>query len=53
PKLKPKAKFFPDCYRHEWISARLFEAMIADCDTDEQWLARLANWQNHIEENRD
>ncbi|AIZ78502.1 type I-F CRISPR-associated helicase Cas3f [Actinobacillus equuli] len=52
-KLKPKAKFFPDCYRHEWISARLFEAMIAGCDTDEQWLARLANWQNYIEENPD
>ncbi len=52
-KLKPKAKFFPDCYRHEWISTRLFEAMIAGCDTDEQWLARLANWQNYIEENPD
>ncbi len=50
-KLKPKAKFFPDCYRHEWISARLFEAMIAGCTTDEQWLTRLANWQGYVESN--
>ncbi|MGC6377336.1 type I-F CRISPR-associated helicase Cas3f [Bisgaard Taxon 45] len=34
-----------DSYRHEWISARLFEAMIVDCQTDQAWLARLANWQ--------
>ena len=30
-----------DSYRHEWISLKLFELMIADCATDEAWLERL------------
>ncbi len=30
-----------DPYRHEWISLKLFELMIADCTTDEAWLERL------------
>ena len=30
-----------DSYRHEWISLKLFELMIADCTTDEAWLDRL------------
>lgn len=34
-----------DPYRHEWISARLFEAMISGCHTDQAWLERLANWE--------
>ncbi|UOO82562.1 type I-F CRISPR-associated helicase Cas3f [Uruburuella testudinis] len=33
-----------DPYRHEWISLRLFQAMISGCHTDEQWLQRLAGW---------
>ena len=34
-KLKPNSIFYADQYRHEWISVRLFEAMIQGCDTDE------------------
>lgn len=30
-----------DSYRHEWISLKLFELMIANCATDEAWLKRL------------
>lgn len=33
-----------DPYRHEWISLRLFQAMISGCTTDQQWLQRLADW---------
>ncbi|MDA5607167.1 type I-F CRISPR-associated helicase Cas3f [Pasteurella multocida] len=40
-----------DSYRHEWISARLFEAMIEGCQTDQAWLERLANWQVFEETN--
>lgn len=40
-----------DCYRHEWISARLFEAMIAGCKTDQEWLRRLANWSEFEQKN--
>lgn len=35
-----------DPYRHEWISLRLFEAMIAGCTQDNQWLERLANFSD-------
>lgn len=31
-----------DYYRHEWLSLKLFTAMIAGCDTDKQWLERFA-----------
>ena len=30
-----------DPYRHEWISLKLFELMVADCPTDEDWLTRF------------
>lgn len=30
-----------DPYRHEWISLKLFEVLIKDCQTDEQWLSRF------------
>ncbi|WAX72100.1 type I-F CRISPR-associated helicase Cas3f [Gallibacterium anatis] len=46
-KLKPNSIFYADQYRHEWISVRLFEAMIQGCDTDEKWLNRLANWNEY------
>ncbi|UJF25015.1 type I-F CRISPR-associated helicase Cas3f [Suttonella sp. R2A3] len=39
-----------DPYRHEWISLKLFEALIKDCDTDEQWLSRfqkIDTWLKH------
>ena len=48
-KLKPNAPFHADAFRHEWISARLFEAMIAGCQTDQAWLERLANWAEYQE----
>ncbi|TCP11461.1 CRISPR-associated Cas3 family helicase [Bisgaardia hudsonensis] len=50
-KLKPNANFYPDCYRHEWISARLFECMIQGCETDQKWLTRLSQWQEYVKEN--
>lgn len=31
----------PEPYRHEWVSLRLFQAVIAGCSTDEEWLAQL------------
>ncbi|UEA16276.1 type I-F CRISPR-associated helicase Cas3f [Pasteurella canis] len=40
-----------DPYRHEWISARLFEAMITGCETDQDWLKRLADWAKFEEQN--
>ena len=42
-----------DPYRHEWISFRLFEAMIHGCDTDQQWLERLANFSEFTEQKPD
>ncbi|MFD1804972.1 type I-F CRISPR-associated helicase Cas3f [Pasteurella oralis] len=44
----PKAA---DPYRHEWISARLFEAMIVGCETDRDWLMRFVNWAEFEQEN--
>lgn len=40
-KLKTRAST-ADAYRHEWVSLRLFEAFVAGCATDEEWLTRLA-----------
>lgn len=34
-------------YRHEWVSLRLFQAVIAGCDSDEAWLTRLAGMDEH------
>ncbi|OOF69518.1 type I-F CRISPR-associated helicase Cas3f [Rodentibacter caecimuris] len=48
-KLKSKVPVYADCFRHEWISVRLFEAMIAGCQTDQEWLERLANWSQYDE----
>ena len=42
-----------DPYRHEWISLRLFEAMIADCDTDRKWLERLNDFSGFSDNNPD
>lgn len=39
-----------DPYRHEWISLKLFELIIQDCNTDAEWLNRFINlseWLNH------
>ncbi|OBW91798.1 type I-F CRISPR-associated helicase Cas3f [Gallibacterium salpingitidis] len=50
-KLKPQAPFYADPYRHEWISVRIFEAMIQGCQTDMEWLTRLANWAEYQQQN--
>lgn len=42
-----------DPYRHEWISLRLFEAMIAGCTTDHEWLERLVNFRDFVNEQPD
>lgn len=52
-KLKGKSANKGDPYRHEWISLRLFEAMIAGCQTDKDWLTRLAHFDNFTTENPD
>jgi len=31
----------PEPYRHEWVSLRLFQAVISGCKTDAEWLERL------------
>ncbi len=49
-KLKT-ASLQSDPYRHEWISLKLFEAMIAGCETDEQWLSRFANFNTWLAKN--
>lgn len=46
-KLRSQASCGADPYRHEWVSVRLFEAMIDGCETDQQWLSRLANWAEY------
>lgn len=46
-KLKHAGKS-SDPYRHEWLSLRLFQAMIEGCASDEAWLGRLKNWQDHL-----
>ena len=40
-----------DAYRHEWISLKLFELMIGDCQTDEAWLNRLMYLNKWLEVN--
>lgn len=49
-KLKANKRPPADCYRHEWISARLFEAMIFGCTTDKEWLERLAHWSEYVQQ---
>lgn len=49
-KLKANKRPPADCYRHEWISARLFEAMIFGCTTDKEWLERLAHWSDYVQQ---
>ena len=42
---------YGDPYRHEWLSLKLFEWLIKDCETDEAWLQRFTNVEGHIAEN--
>ena len=51
-KLDPGARTdYGDPYRHEWISLRLFQAMINGCSDDESWFKRLANFPGFMQEN--
>jgi CRISPR-associated endonuclease/helicase Cas3 len=51
-KLKPKSKFrYGDPYRHEWISMRLFQAIIKGCESDQEWLLRLINYSGFVAAN--
>ena len=50
-KLLSSSKTQPDPYRHEWISLRLFEAMIDGCTDDQQWLQRLADFSTFASQN--
>ncbi len=49
-KLKATNKLQADPYRHEWISLRLFEAMISGCSDDKEWLQRLVNFDVYQKE---
>ncbi len=42
-----------DPYRHEWISLRLFQAMIHGCDDDTAWLERLMNFGDYMTQTPD
>ena len=54
-KLK-KAPDSRDPYRHEWVSLRLFAALVGDAEDDRLWLKKLAdeqsdlsNWQSRLQ----
>ena len=51
-KLTTRGPMQADPYRHEWISLRLFEAMIAGCTDDCQWLTRLADFADYTQQNQ-
>ncbi|WP_230460227.1 type I-F CRISPR-associated helicase Cas3f [Sansalvadorimonas verongulae] len=42
-KLQKRGKPQADPYRHEWLSLRLFEALIQGCSSDKEWLERFVN----------
>lgn len=50
-KLRATGRSPADPYRHEWLSLRLFEAMLVGCDTDNAWLTRLANFVDYQQAN--
>lgn len=52
-KLKPDAPLQADPYRHEWISLRLFQALIDDCVDDESWLKRFTELDVYFSGNPD
>ncbi|PJE78303.1 CRISPR-associated nuclease/helicase Cas3 subtype I-F/YPEST [invertebrate metagenome] len=52
-KLTKTQTFQADPYRHEWISLRLFEAMIDGCNSDNEWLERLANFNDFSKQQPD
>ncbi|HGG61132.1 MAG TPA: type I-F CRISPR-associated helicase Cas3 [Gammaproteobacteria bacterium] len=38
-----KGKRIADVYRHEWVSLRLFQALVGEAQDDKAWLERLKN----------
>ena len=46
-KLK-KASNSQDAYRHEWVSLRLFAALVGDAKDDRLWLQQLADKQSDL-----
>lgn len=53
-KLRGNAKS-RDAYRHEWVSLRLFAALVGEAKDDETWLSRMADvkdplgkWETHL-----
>ena len=50
-KLQGTGEKGADPFRHEWISLRLFEAMVANCDDDRTWLDRFENFDQFLVEN--
>jgi len=46
--INPKHRGDP--YRHEWISLRLFQAMIHGCNDDTAWLERLINFGDYMDQ---
>lgn len=52
-KLISKGPPQADPYRHEWLSLRIFEAMIQGCSTDREWLERFQNFSGFIQKKPD
>lgn len=51
--LETNPKHRGDPYRHEWISLRLFQAMIHGCSDDTAWLERLMNFDDFMDQTPD
>ena len=51
--LDANPKHRGDPYRHEWISLRLFQAMIRGCSDDTAWLERLINFGDFMDQTPD
>jgi CRISPR-associated endonuclease/helicase Cas3 len=52
-KLTTKDHCTADPYRHEWLSLHIFRLMIADCDSNQACLQRLADFGNYRSERPD
>ena len=48
-----KAANGQDAYRHEWVSLRLFAALVGDAKNDRLWLQRLADRQSDLSDWKD
>ena len=51
-KLFAEKAFTGDPYRHEWISLRLFEWLVAGTASDEEWLGRFCNLEAYLLEQK-